>query len=306
MDNKIELVHCKKYLDEIKEASKIKVQELKDKYGVTPCVAIIKLGSSEDSNRYVRNKSKHVTDIGAEVRLVELPEETNLLNLLQVIESLNIDESVNAIIVQEPLPAHLNIPYGDAELEVHSAIDTTKDLDCFNPRNLGRLLMGQSFVEPCTPKGIMYLLEKMNVDLAGKNVLVLGRSLIVGKPLQIMLTNANATVTLAHSKSQLDSYYDGMVNAAIGGYDIVISAIGKGHAVKIKKMNNAVIIDVGINFDDNGKMIGDIDLESCERVSGWATPVPGGVGLLTCAMVIENLLSLTKRQIFKKKYSEQK
>lgn len=300
MDNKIELVHCKKYLDEIKEASKIKVQELKDKYGVTPCVAIIKMGNSEDTNRYVRNKSKHITDIGASVRLIEIDDQIILTDLLDIIHSLNKDEGVNAIIVQEPLYPSLPSDYG--RLLIHNAISTDKDLDCFNPKNLGRLVMNNGFVEPCTPKGIMYLLEKMNVDLEGKNVLILGRSLIVGKPLQIMMTNANATVTLAHSKSQLDSYYDGMVNAAIGGYDIVISAIGKGHAVKIKKMNNAVIIDVGINFDDDGKMIGDIDLETCERVSGWATPVPGGVGLLTCAMVIENLLSLTERQIIEKEY----
>lgn len=297
------IVHCKEYLDEVKETAKERVKKLKEDHGVTPTVKVIQLGDSEDSNRYVRNKTRHVTDIGANAVVEKLSKFISCNKLLEVIDEANKDENVHAIIVQKPLPSHIS----DFIVDMH--IDPTKDLDCANPKNLGRLLHDNGFVKPCTPKGIVYLLKKKNIDLNGKNVLILGRSLIVGKPLQILLTNENATVTLAHSKSQIKDFYSYGNTIDGSKYDIIISAIGKGHEVKVDMTeNNCILIDVGINFDEDGKMIGDIDLEnSISRYKdSWATPVPGGVGLLTCAMVIDNLLDLTERKINKVIYDEMK
>lgn len=297
------IVHCKKYLDEIKETAKERVKKLKEDHGVIPTVKVIQLGDSEDSNRYVRNKTRHVTDIGANAIVEKLSKFISTEKLIKVIEEANNDDNIHAIIVQKPLPAHI------FELKVDMSIRPSKDLDCANPTNLGRLLSDSGYVKPCTPKGIVYLLKKKGIDLKGKNILILGRSLIVGKPLQMMLTNESATVTLAHSKSQIKDFYS-YANTIDGSkYDIIISAIGKGHEIKVDMTeNNCILIDVGINFDEDGKMIGDIDLEnSISRYKEtWATPVPGGVGLLTCAMVIDNLLELTERKINKAIYDRMK
>ena len=297
------IIHCREYLDEIKEIAKERVKKLKEEHGVTPTVKVIQLGDSEDSNRYVRNKTRHVTDIGGNAIVEKLSKFISTKDLLKVIDEANNDENIHAIIVQKPLPAHI------MELEVDSNIKPTKDLDCANPRNLGRLLSNNGYVKPCTPKGIVYLLKKKGIDLKGKNILILGRSLIVGKPLQIMLTNESATVTLAHSKSQIKDFYSYGNTIDGSKYDIIISAIGKGHEIKVDMSeNNCILIDVGINFDEDGNMIGDIDLESSisRYKESWATPVPGGVGLLTCAMVIDNLLDLTERKINKEIYDRMK
>lgn len=292
----MEIVHCKQYLDEIKELAKERINLLKQNYNVTPTVKVIQLGDSEDSNRYVRNKTRHVTDIGANAIVEKLSKFISTNELIKVIEEANNDDKIHAIIVQKPLPAQID------EFMVDSSISTSKDLDCANPYNLGRLLSDNGYVQPCTPKGIVYLLKKRNIDLNGKNVLILGRSLIVGKPLQILLTNENATVTLAHSRSKIKDFYSYGNTIDGSKYDIIISAIGKGHEIKVDMTeSNCILIDVGINFDEDGKMIGDIDLEnSLSRYKEtWATPVPGGVGLLTCAMVITNLLDLTERKMIK-------
>ena len=299
----MEKIECKQYLDKIKENAKEIVTLFKGEYNVTPTVKVIQIGDSEDSNRYVRNKCKHIKEIGANAIVEKISKHITTKQLIEIIKNDNQNDEITAIIVQKPLPNHID------EYKINDAIDPIKDLDCSNSINMGKLLTNSpdKYIEPCTPKGIIYLLKSIYGSLSGKNILVLGRSIIVGKPLAAMLTNEDATVTLAHSKTNNPSIDIKEGYIQLGDFDIVVSAIGKGHFIKIASnaddSSKKVFVDVGINFDDNGKMIGDIDIEnSTLNNNSYYTPVPGGVGLLTCGMVIANLLNLTQIQLIKKIY----
>lgn len=267
-------------------ASKI-TGELKEKVSTLskkPKLAVILTGNNPASQIYVKNKSIKAQNIGFESLVINLPEESSEENILEHIYILNEDDNVNAILVQLPLSPHIN------KQRILEAIDPIKDVDGFTSYNFGRLALGyKPYALPCTPKGIIRLLEEYNIPLEGKNVLIIGRSNIVGKPLFFMLQQKNATVTLAHSKTK-------DIKSQAKQADIIISAIGKPKYLSadfIKK--DAIIIDVGISRTQDG-ISGDVDFEKVKSIASYITPVPGGVGPMTIAMLMENTFELYQYQ----------
>ncbi len=242
-----------------------------------PILAVIKVGDNEASKIYVRNKHKSAKEIGMGCEIVELAETIGENALLETINELNDDPHINGIIVQLPLPKHIN------ELKVLSQINPSKDVDGFSPYNTGLLSYNhpKAFVS-ATPKGVLHLLQTTGIDLDGKHAVIIGRSNIVGKPLSMLLLNHNCTVTVTHSKTK-------DLPSIAQTADIVIAACGKANMVKanwIKK--GAIVIDVGINRDHQGKLCGDVDFNDCIEKASYITPVPGGVGPMTIAMLLSN------------------
>lgn len=247
-----------------------------------PKLAVVLVGNNPASEIYVRNKQKKAIELGFESVVLPLPEDISEENLLEHIYILNEDTSINAILVQLPLPKHLN------QKRILEAIEPIKDVDGFTSYNFGRLALGyKPYAIPCTPKGIIRILDEYELDIEGKNVIVIGRSNIVGKPISLLLQSRNATVTMAHSKTK-------NLNDLILASDIVVSAVGIPNLVKNVK-NDAIVIDVGINRTDKG-LCGDIDFEKTSKTASYITPVPGGVGPMTIAMLMENTLELYKLQ----------
>lgn len=247
-----------------------------------PKLAVVLVGNNPASEIYVRNKQKKAIELGFESVVLPLPEDISEENLLEHIYILNEDTSINAILVQLPLPKHLN------QKRILEAIEQIKDVDGFTSYNFGRLALGyKPYAIPCTPKGIIRILDEYELDIEGKNVIVIGRSNIVGKPISLLLQSRNATVTMAHSKTK-------NLNDLILASDIVVSAVGIPNLVKNVK-NDAIVIDVGINRTDKG-LCGDIDFDKTSKVASYITPVPGGVGPMTIAMLMENTLELYKLQ----------
>ena len=242
------------------------------------------LGDDPASKVYVRNKSKACEDVGIEYKEYLLNTNTTQKELIKLIEELNQDKTINGILLQSPIPANLDIN------EAFRTISPQKDVDGFNPVNVGKLVLNQDTFVSCTPYGIMKMFEEYNIDLNGKNVVILGRSNIVGKPLMNCCLNKNATVTICHSKTQ------NLAEKAREA-DILISAIGKAQFVTADMVKeNAVIIDVGINRLENGKITGDVDFENVKEKASYITPVPGGVGPMTIAMLMNNVIKAAKRQ----------
>ncbi len=245
-----------------------------------PCLALILVGENEASARYVALKAKMAAKTGIKTREIPLPAAASESALIAIIEELNSDPAVDAILLQLPLPAHINTS------KMLAAISPQKDVDGFHPYNVGLLHMGLPGVTPCTPRGIMALLAEYKLKVAGQRALVIGRSNIVGTPMAALLKRADATVTLAHSKSQ-------KLRELIAEADIVVSAAGKAGLVQgamLKK--GAVIIDVGQNYAADGSLCGDVDFISAAEVASYITPVPGGVGPLTLAFLLKNTLEL--------------
>lgn len=256
------------------EKQKQKVKELKEK-GVFPGLAVILVGEDPASQVYVRNKGIACEKVGIYSETIRLAESTSKEELLSLIAQLNTNERISGILVQLPLPKHLN------EKEILAAILPEKDVDGFHVMNAGKLFTGQVSVVPCTPKGIMYMLEETGEDLAGKNAVVIGRSNIVGKPIAMLLLEKNCTVTMCHSKTK-------NLKDIVKSADVVVAALGKANFVTadmIKK--GAIVIDVGINRIDD-KVVGDVDFENVKEVAGFITPVPGGVGRMTIGMLMQN------------------
>lgn len=267
-------------------ASKI-TGELKEKVSTLskkPKLAVILVGNNPASQIYVKNKSIKAQNIGFESLVINLPEESSEENILEHIYVLNEDDNVNAILVQLPLSPHIN------KQRILEAIDPIKDVDGFTSYNFGRLALGyKPYALPCTPKGIIRLLEEYNIPLEGKNVLIIGRSNIVGKPLFFMLQQKNATVTLAHSKTK-------DIKSQAKQADIIISAIGKPKYLSVDFIKkDAIIIDVGISRTQDG-ISGDVDFEKVKSIASYITPVPGGVGPMTIAMLMENTFELYQYQ----------
>lgn len=271
-------------LDGKKLAQKV-VQNVKnkvDKLEKKPKLAVVLVGENPASQIYVRNKQKKAQELGIESILLTFPSDVSEENLLENLYILNEDENINAILVQLPLPKHIN------QQRILEAIEPIKDVDGFTSYNFGRLALGyKPYAIPCTPKGILRIIDEYEIELEGKNVLVIGRSNIVGKPISILLQNRNATVTMAHSKTK--NLENLILNA-----DIVISAVGKANLVK-KVADETVVIDVGINRTENG-LKGDINFENVSKNASFITPVPGGVGPMTIAMLMENTLELAQLQ----------
>ncbi len=256
--------------------------------GVTPCLAAVLVGEDPASQVYVRNKEKACAKAGMTSRLHRLPATTSQAELLELVESLNGDRAVHGILVQLPLPSGI-----DAE-RILDAVDPLKDVDAFHPENVGRIVQGRPRFLPCTPHGIQQLLVRRGIETAGRRVVVIGRSDIVGKPMAIMLLQkargADATVTVCHSRTK-------DLPAVAREADILIAAIGRAKFVTRDMVRpGAVVIDVGINRTEEG-LVGDVDFESVKEVAGAITPVPGGVGLLTIAMLLHNTLMAAKLQV---------
>lgn len=267
----MQILDGKKLSLKIQEELKEKVSSLKTK----PCLAVILVGDDKASQVYVRNKEKAAQYIGINTTTYKLEESTSTEDLLALIDKLNNDSSVNGILTQLPLPKHID------EEKVLLSILPEKDVDAFNPTNVGHLHLGTPKMVPCTPAGIIRLLDEYKISLDGKNAVVIGRSSIVGKPIAQLLLERNATVTLTHSHTH--NLKDIVKNA-----DIVVVAIGKPKFVtKDFIKEGAVVIDVGINRDENNKLVGDVDFENVKDLTSFITPVPGGVGPLTVAMLME-------------------
>lgn len=253
--------------------------ELKSKIsksGIAPVLAVVMVGNNEASSIYVRNKEKAAQKVGIDCKILHFSENISQEELCLHVAKLNNDESINGIIIQQPLPAHLNI------FELLCLISPQKDVDGFSPINLGLLTVNSpSAMLSATPRGVMALLKETRVDLEGKNALVIGRSNIVGKPMAQMLLNANCTVTIAHSKTK-------NLSELVSRADIVVVACGVPKMLKAEWVKEgAIIIDVGINRVD-GKLCGDVDFEKVKMKASFITPVPGGVGPLTVTMLLQN------------------
>lgn len=259
----------------IKDELKIKVEQMKAK-GIKICLAVIQVGNDPASSVYVGNKKKACAYIGIDSLAYELPDETTQEELLKLIAELNAKEEVNGILVQLPLPEHIN------EDEVIRAIDPKKDVDGFHPQSVGALCIGQSGFVSCTPAGIIQLLKRSGIEIAGKECVVIGRSNIVGKPMALLLLRENGTVTVAHSKTK-------NLKEVAKRADILVVAVGKPKMVTREYVKEgAVVIDVGIHRNENNKLCGDVDYDDVAPVSSAITPVPGGVGPMTIAMLMYN------------------
>lgn len=277
------IIDGKELAKKIRMNLKIGYQELKQK-NIKAKLAVIMVGDNSASKMYVKNKNKACEDVGIEYEEYLLGMEASQKELIDLIEKLNEDKSVNAILLQSPIPSNLNIN------EAFTTISPEKDVDGFNTLNVGKLVLNQDTFVPCTPYGIMKIFEEYNIDLSGKNVVILGRSNIVGKPLIHCCLNRNATVTTCHSKTQ-------NIKEITLKADILISAIGKANFVTADMVKeNAVVIDVGINRLENGKITGDVDFDNVKEKASYITPVPGGVGPMTIAMLMNNVIKATKRQ----------
>lgn len=260
---------------EIRSEVKTQVAALAEK-GVSTALAVILVGDDSASQVYVRNKIKACEDTGIRSLEFRMPAETTQQQLLAKIAELNADENVDGILVQLPLPKQIN---ADA---VISAIDPAKDVDGFHVANAGALVTGKQGFVPCTPFGVMRLIEKSGVDPRGKSAVIVGRSNIVGKPMALLLLAADATVTVAHSRTP-------DLCAVTRNADILVAAVGRAKLIKADMVKpGAVVIDVGMNRDENGKLCGDVDFSEVKAIAGSITPVPGGVGPMTIAMLMQN------------------
>ncbi len=275
------IIDGKKLAKEIREKLKIRCEDLK-KSGIQPKLAVILIGNDKPSQIYVKNKSKACEEIGILFKEYLLDEKIEQKELINLIDKLNKDTTVHGILLQSPIPNHLDIN------EAFRKISPEKDVDGFNPINVGKLVLNQDTFVSCTPFGIMKMFEAYNIDLTGKNVTIIGRSNIVGKPLIQCCLNKNATVTVCHSKTK-------DLKEHTKKADILIVAIGKSKFITEDMVKNGVVvIDVGINRDENGKLTGDVDFENIEKKASFITPVPGGVGPMTIAMLMNNVLKATE------------
>lgn len=281
------LLEGKVFAAKLKEEAGKKAQELKAKYGITPGLAVIIVGENPASQVYVRNKHKACTELGFYSEGVELPATTTREELLAEIQRLNNDEKIHGILIQLPLPKELQ-PY---ESEVLEAINPLKDVDGFHPVNVGRLVTGQKALVPCTPHGCLRMLELAEIPVEGANAVIIGRSNIVGKPMLHLLLGKNATVTICHSRTK-------NLAEITRQADILVAAVGKAGFVTADMVKpGAAVIDVGINRIAPKKLVGDVDFEAVKEVAGAITPVPGGVGLLTIAMLMQNTVEAARLQL---------
>ncbi|MDE5557901.1 MAG: bifunctional methylenetetrahydrofolate dehydrogenase/methenyltetrahydrofolate cyclohydrolase FolD [Ruminococcus sp.] len=257
---------------------------LRDEKGLKVGLAVVIVGNNSASRVYVNNKKKACEEVGFQSFEYALDENTTQEQLLDLVNVLNRDDRVNGILVQLPLPSHID------ETAVINAISPAKDVDAFHPMNVGHIMIGNYSFLPCTPAGVMRLIESTGTDITGKQCVVIGRSNIVGKPQAMLLLQKNGTVTICHSKTK--NLKEICLNA-----DILVVAIGKAKFVTGDMIKEgAVVIDVGMNRDENGKLCGDVDFESAEKKASYITPVPGGVGPMTISMLMKNTLTAAKQQ----------
>lgn len=277
----------KVFAQQIKAEAAERVKAIQAKYGVTPGLAVVLVGDDPASQVYVRNKDKACAQIGLHSEVVNLPATTSCEELLATIDRLNADTAIHGMLVQLPLPESLR----GCEKEVINRIDPAKDVDGFHPVNVGRLVTGEPGLVSCTPAGCLRMLELAGIPIDGKRAVVVGRSNIVGKPMASLLMSRNATVTVCHSHTQ-------DLAAITREADILVAAIGKPQLITADMVKpGAAVIDVGINSIAPKKLVGDVDFDAVSEVAGAITPVPGGVGLLTVAMLMQNVVQAAEQQL---------
>lgn len=277
------IIDGKLVAQEVKAKVSKKVKELQ-KNRITPGLAVIIIGNNQASRIYVNNKKKACAEISICSKEYALPDTTSQKELIELISKLNNDDSINGILVQLPLPNHIN------EKAVIEAIDPLKDVDAFHEINVGKIMIGEYDLLPCTPAGIIELLNSQNIEIEGKHCVVVGRSNIVGKPMAMLLLHRNGTVTICHSKTK-------NLKEICKNADILIAAVGKAKFITsdmVKK--GAVVIDVGMNKDENSKLCGDVDFDNVKKIASYITPVPGGVGPMTIAMLMKNTVTAASLQ----------
>lgn len=262
----------------LKNEMKSEIEEIKNKYDRLPKLVVILVGDNQASQTYIRNKERACHYIGMESLVIKHENDFKEEDLLKEIDALNQNDTVDGILVQLPLPKHIH------ENRILDAISPSKDVDGFHPDNISRLFLGQHSLQPCTPKGMMVLLDEINYDLTGKEVVVVGRSNIVGKPVALLCLQKNATVTMAHSRTA-------DLKAICKRADVLIVAVGQAKMINSDYVKDgAVVLDVGINRDENNKLCGDVDFEDVKDKVYAITPVPGGVGPMTITMLLKNTL----------------
>ena len=272
-----QIIDGKRISTEIKDELKAQATALKEQ-GIEACLAVIQLGADPASSVYVRNKKRACEYVGIRSLSYELPEETTEAELLALVDELNHNAQVNGILVQLPLPKHI------CEDKILKAISPAKDVDCFHPENVGKMCLGEAGFLPCTPAGVIQLLKRSNIEIAGKECVVIGRSNIVGKPMAMLMLRENATVTITHSRTK-------DLREVCKRADILIVAIGKPLMIDDSYVKEgAVVIDVGIHRDADNKICGDVDYDKVAPKCSAITPVPGGVGPMTIAMLMRNCL----------------
>lgn len=281
------IIDGKAVSEKVRERIKEQRAQFEKETGINPGLAVIIVGEDPASQVYVRNKGKACEQVGFYSEIHRLPENTTEEQLLELVHSLNKNEKIHGILVQSPLPKHLD------EALIVNNIDYNKDVDAFHPVNVGKIMIGDYNFLPCTPAGVMELLKAYDIDVCGKNVVVVGRSNIVGKPQAMLMLHSNATVTVCHSRTK--NLSDITRNA-----DIIVMAIGKAKFLKAEDIKEgAVVIDVGMDRDENGKLCGDVDFETCKEKASYITPVPGGVGPMTITMLLKNTLTAAQNSIEK-------
>ncbi len=278
------IINGKEVSASIRQELKIETAKFVAEYGYAPGLAVIIVGEDPASQVYVNNKHKACLEVGFVSEVYRLPQNTQMEELLALVDKLNADEKIHGILCQLPLPKHLN------EEQVILRINPDKDVDAFHPINTGKIMIGNNNFVPCTPAGVMKLIESTGTDICGKECVVVGRSNIVGKPQAMLLLQKNGTVTICHSRTK-------DLKAVTKRADILVVAVGipnfiTGDMIKA----GAVVMDVGINRTADGKLTGDVDFESAERVASYITPVPGGIGPMTITMLLENTLTAAKIQ----------
>lgn len=279
-----QIINGKEISEKVRGDIARETEELKAK-GITPGLAVVIVGNDPASAVYVRNKHRACEQVGIYSEVHELPESTTEEELLSLVDSLNADNKIHGILVQLPLPKHLD------DKAVIERIDPTKDVDAFSAVNVGKIMLGEYDFLPCTPAGVMELLKESGIDPAGKECVIVGRSNIVGKPQAMLMLHANATVTICHSRTK--NLADVTRRA-----DIVVAALGKAKFITGDMIKEgAVVIDVGINRLDDGKLCGDVDFDSAEKKAAYITPVPGGVGPMTITMLLKNTLKAAQLKL---------
>ncbi len=282
-----EIISGKLVSAEVRKNIAKEVADFASQSGVTPGLAVILVGNDPASAVYVRNKHKACLEVGMNSYEITMPENTSEDELLAKISELNNDNNVHGILVQLPLPKHIS------EENVINSIDPSKDVDAFHPQNVGKIMIGNYDFIPCTPAGVMELLHFYNVDIKGKECVIIGRSNIVGKPMSLLLLAENGTVTICHSKTR-------DLASVTRRADVLVVAIGRADFVTADMVKpGAVVVDVGINRKDDGKLCGDVNFAEVEKIAAMITPVPGGVGPMTITMLLKNTLTAAKKHTLK-------
>ena len=275
----------KQLSQELKDEMRQEVDALAQKYGRRPCLMVVIVGNNPASQSYVRGKIKATEYVGFDGSLVSLPEDVTEDALIAEIERLNQDEQVDGILVQLPLPKHIS------EDRVIAAISPEKDVDGFHATNVARLWLNQPCIVPCTPKGVIVMLDRAGIEISGKNAVVVGRSNIVGKPVAKLLLDRNATVTIAHSRTK-------NLKEVCRQADILVAAVGRPQMLTADYIKpGAAVIDVGISRLEDGRLVGDVDFEGAKEIAGAITPVPGGVGPMTITMLMRNTIECFLRRM---------